>query len=325
MDEPLVTVIILNWNGGEEVIGCIEHVMAQSYGPIETVVVDNASMDNSRKDIRCRFPEIKLVENQENVGFASGMNQGIDLARGEYVLLLNQDAWIRDGFIESAVQVMSNAPPDVGMVAGKIYKLDGAQKTDQVVGGGLLLRKRFQLVGDHDLSTEHYTLSPTWCCPFLRRAMLDDVYACSGHYFDDRYFAYGEDLDLTLRAQLLGWRCSFSPDLVAWHSHSGSLGGKVRIWEKPPVFRKHTLRNRYLTIIKDLPVELILYLAPFITLTEIATWLYFLFRSPGTIVCLVQAYVETAQMLPETIHLRYKVQAAREVPARYLWQFFRGF
>jgi len=320
-----VTTVILNWNGGEDVIGCIEHVIAQSYEPIEVVVIDNASTDNSKEAIRYRFPDIGLIENRENVGFASGMNQGMGLARGEYVLLLNQDAWVRDDFVQSAVRVMNDVPPNIGMIGARIYKLDGGQKTDRLVSGGLLLRRRFQLVGDPNRCTEHYTLSPTWCCPFLRKVMLDDIKACSDHYFDDRYFAYGEDLDLALRAQLCGWRCLFSPDLVAWHSHSGSLGGKVRIWEKPPIFRKHTLRNRYSTIIKDLPFQLIMYLAPFIALTEIAIWPFFLFKSPSTIPCLIQAYAETVQALPETLRLRRKVQASRQVSARYLQQFFLGF
>ena len=132
-------------------------------------------------------------------------------------------------------------------------------------------------------------------------------------------------MDLALRAQLQGWRCLFSPNLVAWHSHSGSLGGKVRLLEKPPVFRKHSLRNRYLTFIKDMPFQLIVYLAPYIVLAEIAVWPYLLFKSPSTIPCLVQAYVEAVQALPETLRLRREIQSNKKVSAKYLQQFFFGF
>jgi GT2 family glycosyltransferase len=253
------------------------------------------------------------------------MNQGIRLAGGDYVLLLNQDAWIREDFVSNAVRIMEHACPDVGMAAARIFRLEGSRETDQLVGGGLVSRRRVQLVGDLDVTHEHYTMSPSFCCPFLRRAMLDDVMSCCGHYFDDRYFAHGEDLDLALRAQLRGWKCLFSPDLVAWHSHSASLGGKVRLWEKPPFYRKLSLRNRYMTIIKDVPLALIMCLAPAIVIAEFATWPYFLIKSPSTLRCLLEAYVETIRMLPGTYMLRRRIQASRRVSTKYLRQFFRGF
>jgi GT2 family glycosyltransferase len=319
-----VTVIILNWNGGDEVIGCIEHVIGQSHDAIDITIVDNGSVDSSCETIRRRFPGITVVENGRNLGFAAGMNQGIDLAEDDYILLLNQDAWIRQDFLRNALEVM-HSDPHVGMVGGRLYKLDSGQKTDQLVGGGLLLRRRVQLVGDPDVSAVHYTFSPTWCCPFLRKAMLNDVKISSGHYFDSRYFAYGEDLDLALRAQLRGWKCLFSPDIVAWHSHSGSLGGQVRIWQKPPIFRRHTLRNRYTTIIKDLPAPMLIYLMPFLMLAELAVWPYFLVRSPYTLVCLLQAGAETLRGLPETLRLRRRVQTTRLVSATYLKRSLMGY
>jgi GT2 family glycosyltransferase len=155
--------------------------------------------------------------------------------------------------------------------------------------------------------------------------MLSDIKAISGHCFDDRYFAYGEDLDLTLRAQLRGWQCFFSPSLVTWHTHSGSLGGKVRLWEKPPTIRRHSLRNRYTTILKDLPFGVMLYLAPFLVISEIAAWPFFLTFSPGTIPCLVGAYLETLSQLPSTWRLRRVLQNTRVVSNRSLLQFYRGF
>ena len=159
----------------------------------------------------------------------------------------------------------------------------------------------------------------------MRKAMLSDIQAVAGHCFDDRYFAFGEDLDLTLRAQLRGWKCFFSPSLVTWHAHSSSLGGKVRLWEKPPTIRKHSLRNRYTTILKDLPCGVMLYLAPFLIISEIAAWPFFLAFSPSTIVCLVRAYLETLAQLPSTLQLRRVLQHNRVVSNRSLLRFFRGF
>ncbi len=322
--EPGVTVVLLNWNGGSDVIGCLEHVCAQTHPDIEVIVVDNGSTDDSVETMRRRFPGINMVENGENLGFAEGMNRGIQIARGRHLLLLNQDAWIRHDFIGGAVEAMNSAP-DVGMIACRVYKLDRGLKTDQVTGGGLLLNRRLQLTADPDVSSSHHTFSPTWCCPFLRRQALDDVRASSGHVFDGRYFAFGEDLDLALRLQLRGWKCLFTPEVVAWHAHSGSLGGQVRLWQKPPAFRTHTLRNRYLTILKDLPAPLLAYLVPFLAVAEVAAWPFFLVKSPRTLRCLLRAYGEAICMLPESLRMRHRIQATRRVAASYLTQFFVGF
>jgi GT2 family glycosyltransferase len=252
------------------------------------------------------------------------MNQGIELAKGQYVVLLNQDACLREDFVQTAVDRMKSAPSNVGSLAANVFKLEKGAKTDHQLGRGILLRKRFQVTVDPDSINEHYTFSPTWCCPFLTKAMLADVKDHSKHCFDDGYFAFGEDVDLALRAQLRGWRCLYVPGLVAWHVQSGSFGGKVRIWEKPSVFRTYSLRNRYSTIIKDLPIGLLVRIAPFLVLAELLAWPYFLIRSPSTIPCLIRAYAETIRHLPETLHARHEVQRSRRVSAAYLWQFFRG-
>lgn len=321
-NNPLVTVVVLNWNGGAEIIGCIEHIKAQTYDSIEIIVIDNGSTDKSSDVISRRFADITLVKNDRNIGYSSGMNQGIALARGEYVLLPGQDAWIDTTFIQNAVQLMVNSKHNIGMIGSRVNRLRDGQKTDEPLGGGMLLRKFFRLAGDPDFSTQHYNLGPSFCCPFLSMKMLSEVKACSGHYFDDRYFAYGEDMDLMIRSQLLGWRSLFSPKLIVWHSQSGSLKGKVRLVDKPPVFRKYSLRNRYLTLIKDAPFRLILLLAPYIVLTEIAMWPYFLFKSPRTLLCLIAAYIETIHDLPETLQLRRRIQTSRKVSIKYLRQLF---
>jgi GT2 family glycosyltransferase len=251
------------------------------------------------------------------------MNRGLDLVESPFVLLLNQDVLLRPDYVERALAVISDAP-DVGMVAGRIYKLADGRKTSQLLSGALLLRRRIQLVGDPEVSTVHDTFSPTWCCPFLRMAMLNDVRRSSGHYFDSRYFAYGEDLDLAIRAQLRGWKCVFSPDVVAWHTHSGSLGGRVRIWEKPAVFRKHALRNRYMTIAKDLSAPMLIYLLPFLLLAEVAIWPYFLVQSPGTLLCLLEAAKEAVRFMPETLCMRENIERSRLVSPTHLKQFLKG-
>ena len=324
-DVPLVSIIILNWNGGNEVIGCIGHALAQTYTSVEILVIDNASTDDSRKSIMRDYPEIQIIENEHNIGYSSGMNQGIMLAKGEYVLLLNQDAWISERYVENAVRAILAASDDVGMISARIYKLDGSRKSDTLIGGGMLLRKRFRLAGDPDTTTMHYTFGPSFCCPFLSKTMLEDIKKKSGHYFDDRYFAYGEDMDLVFRAQLLGWKCLYCPEVVAWHSQSGSLEGKHRLIDKPILIKRNSLRNRYHTLIKDLPIQLIPHLAPYIVLTEIAMWPYFAIKSPTTLLSLMMAYYETLKEIPVNTRLRRRIQSNMVVSSTYIKDFFSIF
>jgi len=321
---PLVSAIVLNWNGGAGVLRCLEDVAAQAYAPIETVVVDNGSTDGSTGEIERRFPGTLRARHATNFGFAAGMNRGIDAAQGSILVLLNQDVRLDPAFVERAVRGFGSAAPDVGMLAARIMKLVGSARTDRLLGGGILVRRRVQLAIDPELAVAHETFGPTWCCPVLRRTMVEDVARVTGQFFDETYFAYGEDLDANLRAQLRGWRCAYDPGLVAWHAQSGASDGGIRLWDKPAWLRVHALRNRYSTIVKDLPLGVLWRIVPALALAELAVWPYFLWHSPSTLPCLVRAYAGFLGRLPRALRQRRRIQGARRVRARHLRRYLVG-
>ena len=322
MADKLCSVIILSWNGGDDVLGCVEHVLRQTYKAVELIIIDNGSGDSSPETIETRFPSLRVFRNPENRGYAAGMNQGIALAKGEYILLLNQDAWIHDDFIERSVGLMESSSDDIGMVAGKVYKLKNGHKTEILLGGALKLNMRLQFVGDADVSTRHETFSPMFCSPIIKRAALQDILEKSGHVFDDKYFAYGEDLDLVLRAHIFGWRCAFSPDVVLWHAHSGSQQGRIRLWEKDLPIIQHAIRNRHSTMIKDIPLGILIRLFPHLLFSEIMLWPFLAVKNPSSIVYLIRAYRESLLNLPDTIRLRRIILGHRVVSNRDLWGYF---
>lgn len=90
--EKLISVIVLNWNGANYLSDCLDSVVAQDYSPVEIIVVDNASADRSLELVRSKYRQVKLIENENNVGFSAGNNVGIREARGEYIVILNNDA-----------------------------------------------------------------------------------------------------------------------------------------------------------------------------------------------------------------------------------------
>lgn len=323
---PLVSVVILSWNSAGYIRSCIDRVLDQTYQDVEVVLVDNASTDGSTERIAREYPSLKLLRNSENLGFATGMNQGISASRGEYVLLLNADAFLSATFVEKALCSLENRPDEkIGMLGGKIYRLSSdLEPTGDIDNVGMFLLRRFAHVNSKNVDAEEFVFGPSGCCPFLNREMLEDVRLSDTEYFDEQYFAFGEDLDLWFRAQLRGWQCLYCPDVVAWHVHSASLGGRVRLFQKPPFFRRHALKNRYLTIIKDVPLGLLVSLAPWLVITELGLFFYVAFREPRALPSLLLAWKDVVPLLPGALAKRRAIQSGRQVSMAYLREFFVG-
>jgi len=327
MSEPVVSVIVLNYNSAEYIFTCLEHVRTQTYRNVEVIVIDNASRDGSLERLRNIEEEFLLIENAVNTGFSGGMNQGIRACAGEYVIPLNADVFLQPDFIAEAVVRMERRS-DLGAIGGLIFSAPGGKKSEEPrrgESGGFFLRRRFQGMGNPDLERECEVFGPPGSCPFLRREALDDVEAATGDLYDERYFVGGEDIDLYFRLQLLGWRALFSPSLRAWHVGSGSAAGRDTLIEKSLDYQARVLRNRYLTMIKDLPCDLFRRLAPGILLAEVLMWPYFLIRSPRTLRAILCAWKETLVNGRETLRKRHQVQKAARIDGVELKRFFLSY
>lgn len=321
---PLVSAVILSWNGGNHLESCVEHVLAQTYHNLELIIVDNGSTDGSLERVQPLLGGARIVRNTTNLGYARGMNQGIELAQGEFVLLLNQDAFIAPDFIEWGVEALSD-DKGIGMVAARVLAIHDGHKTNSVIGAGTFLRKRMKpIVNTNGQAFE--VLGPVWCSAFLRRATLEDV-RCSVYedYLDEDFFAYHEDVDFNLRAALRGWTCRYVPAMVVWHRVSGSFGGQKQLIARPPKFRQHSLKNRYLTTIKDLPTGLLLRWSVYLLVAEVGLWVYLATRSPSTLKDLLRAYKDIVRLLPKAIRRRRAIQCRRRIPTSRLTSFFVGF
>jgi len=324
MTSPLVSAVLLNWNGGALALESLRHLLAQTYQPVQIVIVDNGSSDGSAAALAQLCPDAQWVRNPSNLGYAAGMNQGIALTIGEFVLLLNQDVLLAPDYL-----AMATAPllqdARLGMVGGQVRRLVDGQKTGALANPGLLLQKTLALVNSANSEKEEMVFAPSGCCPLVRRSMLDDTALAPGAFFDEVYFAFGEDLDLWFRAHLRGWQCLYQPLAVAWHTHSGSLGGQVGLFDKPAFFQRHALKNRYLTMVKDLPAGLLVWLLPWLLLTEALLIWYVIFCRPRSLANLAWAWRESLRLLPAAWRQRRHIQARRTVDWRSLRPYFRGF
>jgi hypothetical protein len=240
-----LSVVIVNWNSKDDLTGCLAALYEQTYEDAEVIVVDNGSVDGSVAAVRERFPRVRLLAETENLGFAEGCNRGIEVATGEWVVLLNNDTVAERTFLAAFAAAAENAPADVGMLQALMLY----QGRPGVVNSTGLLLKRNGGGGDRGEGEPRErwreagpVFCPTGGAAAYRRTMLDAVKLPTG-WLDRDYFLYYEDLDLGWRARLAGWSATYVPDAVVHHRWHGSSDrhGKRRLDEYATVNRLRTL------------------------------------------------------------------------------------
>jgi GT2 family glycosyltransferase len=327
MGSPLVSVVVL-WKGEKHVHRCLEHVAGQSYQPIEVIFVDNGSEDaDSLERIKSRYERFVYVEIPENKGYAAGMNQGIEASHGDFIVPLNQDVCLDRVFVSQCIARMLG-DSTLGAIGGRVYSWIGDELTDRVrkgEGERSFMKKRFQGDGGHFTNEPTLTFAPSGSFPFLRRRMLDDLKGTLGCYYDESYETGWEDCDLWFRMHLRGWRCLFLPSAVGWHVGSGSVGGRATFFSKALDYQLRVLRNRHFTIIKDIPWKTLLWLLPYLAVTELAIIPYFLFRSPKSLLALVGGWWQVMRQLPALLRKRAQIQGNKRIDHAYLRQYFVRF
>ncbi len=219
------SIIIPNWNGKSHLDRCLSSLQTQSYSGFETIVVDNGSTDGSQGYIRENFPEVILLELQENLGFTGACNAGFKIAAGEYIVLLNNDTEVDSNWIAGIVDSFEG-DDQVGIVASKIMMFD---RRDHFHSAGDLYyldgtpgnRGVWQVdIGQYD--QPELVFSACGAAAAYRRSLIDDI----GFLDEDLYFSC-EDVDMGWRAQLAGWKVLYNPQAIVYHKLKGTGGSVV--------------------------------------------------------------------------------------------------
>lgn len=206
-----VCTVIVNFNGGSLLGRCIDSLVAEITGcSFEIILVDNASQDNSLAQIDSKYPFVRILRNDTNLGFAQANNQGIICSQGDLILLINNDAEVRKGAIRALVEMMLS-DPRIGIVGPRLLNPDGSLQYSYgpfpslfEVLTGLLLDKSERYYNRRGYEHSHDVEWLTGACLLLRRKMLDEI-----GMLDDRFFFNYEDVDLCKRAWASKWRCSY--------------------------------------------------------------------------------------------------------------------
>lgn len=244
-NQPLFSVVILNWNGSKYVFKCLESVANQSYSNIEVVFVDNASTDGSYEQCKLRYPNCVFVKNEINMGFTGGMNCGIENSNGKYILLLNTDVYLESHYVESCVSLLERHP-DVYCTAGWEYKWRNFELTNEKVSGGLgiLLHLRFRTT--HKNFDDVFGVTGSF--PVFRKTCIDDIRSIRGFFFDEAFQTGWEDTEIRFFMYFLGLKTMLNTETKAWHVGSASDNENERLLDKNSGYQIRIFRNRLFII-----------------------------------------------------------------------------
>lgn len=259
MKYPLVSIIIVNWNGGSVFRDSLESLLKVDYGNYELIIVDNGSTDGSDQKIG-KYRVYKFIKNKTNRGFAEANNQGFKVSRGSYVLLLNNDTRVTKNFLKIMVSKMES-DKKIGIMQPKIFMMDKKGYLDNA--GSFMTRSGFLLhwgYGEKDsekFNRPREVHTAKGACMLIRREVIEKV-----GLFDQDFISYFEESDFCGRTWMAGWKVLFYPEAHIFHK-VGFTSKKLAAVD----VNYHSLKNRIASLYKNLEVKnLFLILIPHIVL-----------------------------------------------------------
>ncbi len=239
---PHVSIIFPNYNGGKEPLECLSSIRKLNYpkNRLEIIIIDNNSNDGSDIKIQKKYSSVKLIKNEENLGFAKAVNIGIKKSHGHYVFITNDDIVFEKNSLKILVNDLSK-DQSIGLIGGKIYHKKNPKK---IISSGYMMNKwagNIYPAPEPDLLKE-----PDWiqgCALLISKKLL-----LKSGLLDDNFNHYFEDFDLCLRVKKLGFKIVYQPEAVFWHGESLSANKDIRskyyFW----------YRNKFRFILKNLPL-----------------------------------------------------------------------
>ena len=300
---PEISVIIVNWNGKHFLQECLSAMRRQTFRDFEAILVDNGSADGSVEFVQTQFPGVQLLALPQNLGFTGGNIAGYAQARGNIVILLNNDTEAHSHWLEE-IHRASQRYPAAGSFASKMMYFDE--------------RSRVENCG-FDLGTAGTTVDlgrdepdgPAWTQPrkvfggcggavAYRRAMLEDV-----GFLDPDFFMTYEDADLSFRAQLRGYECVYIPGAIVYHRYRATNS------KTPSRQVFYSQRNIEFVYLKNMPLGLMLRSAPHRFLYELGAAIYFSKKGAGS--AFFRAKLEVLRCLPAILRKRREIQRTKTI------------
>ena len=245
---PLVSVVIVNFNGKELLKIILESIKKSTFRNVEILIVDNSSTDGSQEFIKKNYKNVELIENKENLGY-SGINSGIKYCKGKYIFFTNNDIYLDKNCIKKLMRALEKNK-DVGIASPKVVNyFNKSLKSCGTWVSRSFYNGHFKC--KHDFAKE----IPYNGIAMIRKSIIGQF----GYLFDNDYFIYAEDLDLGLRTRLLGYKVMHIPDAILYHMH-----GLTSRNQKNYVQTYRMERNLLTTFIKVLSAKNIILYFPYV-------------------------------------------------------------
>jgi GT2 family glycosyltransferase len=329
---PLVSIIVVNWNGIRYIDECLDSLEKQTWDNKEFILVDNGSRDGSAEHMQKwaeGVPNAQVIVLDKNSGFCEANNLAFVRSRGEWIALLNNDAVAEPKWIEELVR-QGDPERRIGMLGSKILFAEPKSVIDKA--GHLIYwdgQNRGRGTMEKDIGQyekEEEILWPDACAAIYHRRVFEETGG-----FDETFFAFGDDADLGMRARLLGWKAWYAPKAVVYHRHSATAGAyspfKIMLVE----------RNRLLLAIKNFPLLLLLS-NPYWSIRRFIWHAYAASRRQGAAgqfvaeqgwirspLILVWAHVSAIRILPSALRKRWRIQKTRRLKKQEIRDLLRRF
>lgn len=305
---PLVSIIIVNWNGGEVFKDCLISLSKIDYSNWELIVIDNGSTDGSEK-----FPQnyilgvknYELIKNMENLGFAPANNQGYKKTKGRYILLLNNDTKVVPSFLTKLIE-RAESDSSVGVIQPKIFLMDKERYLDNagsfLTNSGFLEHWGFMKRDSAEFNKEREIFSAKGACMLIRREVIEKV-----GLFDEDFVSYFEESDFCWRVWLAGWRVLFYPHTKIYHKVGMTSKRMNQI-----IINYHSFKNRIRSLVKNLDsVNLIIIFFPHLFLNLFLGIYYLIKLQFDKAKMIFSAILWNITNLPPTLELRRRIQEKR--------------
>lgn len=310
MSQKDVLFVVLNFNGWRETLACVNSLLEQTYSSFHILLIDNGSVDESLKKLKVfeDHPKITFIKNPVNAGFAGGVNIGINYAINHnyiYTSLINNDATLAKDWVKILIKTIKSKNVDVatGLLLDSTGDNIESTADSYSIWGMPFPNQRGEKVDS--ATNSRYVFGGTAGASVYKTSLFEDI-----GLFDDVFFAYFEDSDISFRAQLAGHRAYYEKKAIAYHDH-GTTSSKI-----PGFTVRQTFKNLPLLFWKNIPAGLLPSMLPRFLMYYIAIYLRSAIR--GQFIIASKGVVLSIRHLPHALQLRRSIQADRKVPLSYL-------
>lgn len=311
MKKGSIAIVVPSWNGKASLATCLDSLLSQSLES-HIIVVENGSTDGSAEFTETKYPQVELIKNAKNLGFAGGVNTGIRkaLAGGfEYVALFNNDAMADKHWLEGLVARLGSHPEE-GIATCKfmdIHRQHLDSTGDWYTNWGLPYpRGRGEPADNTRYDSQTSIFAASGGASLYRAKLFEDI-----GLFDEDFFAYYEDVDLSFRAQLAGWKVAYVPAAIAYHQ-IGATSGKIKGFTT-----YQTMKNLPLLLYKNVPRRYLYTVGWRFMLAHSLFFLRAASRGQGWVA--IKGDAKATYYLFKKHSERKKIQASKKVTDEYIW------